>query len=146
MNATVIPPYACNSRLEHKNKQTSFLLCCFHYFEGTHTLTPTSPEDNVDPSQQQTLVLYSCRGGAASRPSEPPCSSVCLRPLLAEQASGSLEASFLEASWSHSKESISCPFSPLTDTYQSEKCLVKWRFCQWWPESPVPLLSSSKDK
>lgn len=57
--------------------------------------------------------VFSWCGGSLPSSRAHPSHSLCPQPQLAEKASGSLQASFLEASWSHSNESVSCTSSPL---------------------------------
>lgn len=125
------------------NKLFTVLLLLFQGQAHTHTSSSRGQHGSFAVADSGPVLP---QGGGSLSSIRTPCSSLSPWPQLAEQASGNLEASsFLEASWSYSKEFISCP-SSLANTYQSERCWVKRHFCQWWLDSPVLLLLSLKDK
>lgn len=111
-------------------------LCYLHCFKASHTLAPTSPEDLAsflafavaDPGP-----VFPWHGGSLPSTRAHPSHSLCSQAQLTKKVSGSLHAFFLEASWSHLKECVSCTFSLLTDIFQPEKCWLKKHFCQRSP-------------
>jgi len=141
MSATVIPSYACSSRLEHKSrKQAFYRLASIVLRPRTHshqllqrtawTLCSGRPWSCVPPEQGQPPTCQ--------RPPVPPSSSsaqACRAG--AGDPGGLLSRGFLKPL---ERIHFLCLFS-LTPT-----SLRNAHFCQWWLESPVLPLLSLKDK